>query len=161
MGTKVCSCGNAIPNLTLIAGKVRNLSNRKFCLTCSPFGKHNTRDLTQPRRSAAQHTERFWRYQSRERKDRKTRLVELRGGRCSLCGYCKCIGALEFHHRDPSTKVFELSKSNLLRRWDVVLVEVEKCELLCANCHREVEERQAQELQESLEAGNFLAMVNC
>ncbi len=68
-------------------------------------------------------------------------MVELRGGECRVCGYKKCIAALEFHHRDPKTKVFELSKSNLLRRWDVVLAEAEKCDLLCANCHREMEEK--------------------
>ena len=151
--TKVCICGNTIPSLMMIEGRVRNLSNRRFCLTCSPFGGHNTRDLTQPRRHPSQQCERFWRYQSRERTDRKARLVELHGGKCLLCGYSKCVAALEFHHRDPKTKVFELSKSNLLRRWDVVLAEVEKCDLLCANCHRELEEELAQ--------GNFSPTVNC
>lgn len=141
MRTPVCVCGNTIPSLKMIDGRVRNLSNRRFCLVCSPFGGHNTRDLTKPKRPSSSQTEKFWRYQSRERKDRKTRLVELRGGECRVCGYKKCIAALEFHHRDPKTKVFELSKSNLLRRWDVVLAEAEKCDLLCANCHREMEEK--------------------
>ena len=153
MRTKVCICGNSIPNLITIEGKVRNLSNRKFCLECSPFRGHNTRDLTQSRRTSTQHAERFWRYQSRERTDRKVKLVELLGGRCSTCGYDKCVAALEFHHRDPIKKSFELSKVNLLRRWDVVLAEAEKCDLLCANCHRE--------LEDSLLKGNFLGKANC
>ena len=124
----------------MIDGKVRNLSNRKFCLQCSPFLGHNTRDLTQPRRSPTESAEKFWRYQSRERKDRKTRLVELLGGKCSVCSYDRCIAALEFHHRDPLQKTFELSKANLLRRWEIVLAEAQKCDLVCANCHRELEE---------------------
>ena len=141
MRTKVCACGNPIPNLVTIEGKVRNLSNRKFCLTCSPFLGHNTRDLTQPRRNTTQYAEKFWRYQSRERADRKIKLVELLGGRCSACGYDRCVAALEFHHRDPSVKSFELSKANLLRRWEIVLTEAAKCDLLCANCHRDLEEK--------------------
>ena len=63
------------------------------------------------------------------------------GGRCIACGYDRCVAALEFHHRDPATKAFALSRNNLLRRWEEVLTEAEKCDLYCANCHRELEER--------------------
>ncbi len=84
--------------------------------------------------------ERFRRYQEKERRERKTRLVELLGGQCLACGYRKCIAALEFHHRDPAQKSFPLSKENLLQKWPLVLAEAEKCDLYCANCHRELEE---------------------
>jgi hypothetical protein len=136
--TKVCKCGSVIPNLVTIDGRVRNLSNRKFCLECSPFGRHNTRDLTKP---VSDRNIRFWKYQAQERSQRKAQLVAARGGSCCLCGYDRCIAALEFHHRDPAQKAFELSKTNLLRRWEIVLAEAQKCDLLCANCHRELEER--------------------
>ena len=36
-------CGLDFPIIQKIEGKKRNLSNRKFCLQCSPFGKHNTK----------------------------------------------------------------------------------------------------------------------
>lgn len=73
------------------------------------------------------------------RRRQKENLVEEFGGKCSSCGYSKCLDALEFHHIDPSTKNFGLSAI-----WRIGLVrareEAKKCILLCANCHREVEE---------------------
>jgi hypothetical protein len=65
----------------------------------------------------------------------KVRAVELLGGKCSCCGYNKYIGALEFHHKNPSEKDFEVVKT--LRKWESILKELNKCVLLCANCHRE------------------------
>lgn len=135
--SRVCACGRIIPFTCVIDGKKRNLKNRKFCLDCSPFGRHNTRNLSMPRSDPS---EKFRKYQERERRDRKERPVEMLGGCCSVCGYRKCIAALEFHHRDPEQKSFPLSKENLLKRWPVVLAESEKCVLYCANCHRELEE---------------------
>jgi len=55
---------------------------------------------------------------------------------CVRCGYDKCIAALDLHHKDPSQKSFRISS-----RWtasdEVMKAEVEKCEVLCSNCHRE------------------------
>lgn len=64
--------------------------------------------------------------------------VEYKGGKCELCGYARCMGALEFHHRDPSKKDFGISMNGLTRAWTKVKAEVEKCVLVCANCHREI-----------------------
>jgi transposase-like protein len=65
-------------------------------------------------------------------------LVEEAGGRCRLCGYDRCIAALEFHHADPSTKEFALSRRGA-RSIERLRTEVRKCVLLCSNCHAEVE----------------------
>ncbi|QNR53844.1 hypothetical protein phiK7A1_054 [Pseudomonas phage phiK7A1] len=72
-----------------------------------------------------------------DRYEEKARwLVEQKGGGCTLCGYSECTAALEFHHKDPSQKDFQINK-----RWsmtkEAILLEIEKCVLLCANCHRE------------------------
>ena len=64
--------------------------------------------------------------------------VAYKGGRCQLCGYTRCIAALEFHHPDPSKKDFGISLNGLTRAWTKVKAEVEKCALVCANCHREI-----------------------
>lgn len=69
------------------------------------------------------------------RKRIKERLVNLKGGKCQKCGYDKCIEALQFHHIDPSKKDFSIGgKSWAFER---MKKEVDKCILLCANCHIE------------------------
>lgn len=74
---------------------------------------------------------------SEHRRRRKKQLVEHFGGACILCGYSRSMAALQFHHRDPTTKAFGLSASGVTRKWEDVLAEAEKCDLLCANCHAE------------------------
>lgn len=66
-------------------------------------------------------------------------LVNEAGGRCLLCGYDKCQGALHFHHVDPSTKSFGLAKGGITRAIDEVRREAKKCILVCSNCHAEIE----------------------
>jgi len=68
---------------------------------------------------------------------KKLELVNYFGGRCVRCGYNKCIQALDFHHRDPSTKKFRISGSHC-RSSKSIMEEALKCDLLCSNCHREV-----------------------
>ncbi len=64
--------------------------------------------------------------------------VEYLGGRCTRCGYERCAEALEIHHLDSSDKDFGISDKGYTRSWEKIRGELEKCELLCANCHREV-----------------------
>lgn len=71
-------------------------------------------------------------------KEIKERLVRLLGGQCAVCGYKRCLAALEFHHRDPKTKKFGIGSETVVRvPWEKVVAEAMKCVLLCANCHRE------------------------
>jgi transposase len=67
----------------------------------------------------------------------KERAVEYKGGKCVFCGYNRCIKALEFHHTNPNEKDFTLG-SNTNRAWEKVKKEIDKCILVCANCHREI-----------------------
>jgi transposase len=69
----------------------------------------------------------------------KQRLVVRAGGRCEICGYDRYDGALQFHHRDPRTKAFSISRNGTTRSFDEACAEADKCALLCANCHAEVE----------------------
>jgi transposase len=73
------------------------------------------------------------------RRRTKRRLVEQAGGRCRLCGYGRCMAALEFHHLDPTQKSFALSVCGVTRSIDQLQREAAKCVLLCGNCHAEVE----------------------
>lgn len=71
--------------------------------------------------------------------ERKIKAVNLKGGCCSKCGYKKNYGALHFHHLDPSIKEEELDIRKFSNgKWDKALKELEKCVLLCANCHAEL-----------------------
>ena len=67
----------------------------------------------------------------------KERAVYVMGGKCQCCGYDKCITALEFHHLDPKEKDFNFG-SNSNRSWQNTRDEIQKCILVCANCHREI-----------------------
>lgn len=75
-------------------------------------------------------------YQADRWRDRKKKAIELMGGKCSKCGYCRNYAALEFHHLDPSQKDFDFNVGRR-RSWNKLIVEIKKCVLLCSNCHKE------------------------
>lgn len=66
----------------------------------------------------------------------KLECVAYKGGKCERCGYDKCPAAFDFHHKDPTKKDFKISASKTTIT-EAVKIELDKCELLCANCHRE------------------------
>ena len=72
------------------------------------------------------------------RRNVKIALVEYKGGKCEICGYDKCKQALEFHHIDPNEKEFGIGEKGYTRSIERVKEEVDKCLLVCANCHREL-----------------------
>jgi len=72
----------------------------------------------------------------KRQKNTKQLAVDYKGGKCTSCGYNKCNAALEFHHINPNTK--DKDYFNLRRGLTNDLKsELDKCVLLCANCHRE------------------------
>lgn len=100
---------------------INKQSNRHYCYDCIPEGISSTK--------------RQW-YKSRAFKHY---LIEYKGGKCEICGYDKCEGSLEFHHKNPQEKDIEISKWNFNFNMGIEIFkkEVDKCQLLCANCHRE------------------------
>src|ERR1700759_604722 len=71
------------------------------------------------------------------RRNFKDWAIEYKGGKCIVCGYTKCRGALDFHHLDPNEKEFIISKAGLMKK-EKAIKELDKCVLLCKNCHAEV-----------------------
>ncbi len=63
--------------------------------------------------------------------------VDYKGGKCSNCGYNKYLGALQFHHLDPSVKDPQWNNFKCRKFDDAFKLELDKCALLCANCHSE------------------------
>jgi len=74
----------------------------------------------------------------KRRKKLKDKAIEFKGGKCEICGYSRCCGALEFHHIGKEEKEFGVAAKGYTRSWEKVKAELGKCLLLCANCHREV-----------------------
>ena len=66
----------------------------------------------------------------------KNQIIEYKGGKCEICGYNKCIEALEFHHLNPQEKDFNISGGT--KSFKSLKPEIDKCILVCANCHREI-----------------------
>ena len=80
-------------------------------------------------------------YEAQKRRGlaRKLDLIRSAGGSCSICGYDKNLAALVFHHTVSGGKDFKLDMRSLSnRRIEPVLSEIEKCILVCANCHAEL-----------------------
>ena len=76
---------------------------------------------------------------TKRRRKLKEMVVVYKGGKCEVCNYQRCIWALELHHKDAKTKDFALSTEGYTRSWEAIKREADKCVLLCANCHREIE----------------------
>ncbi len=66
----------------------------------------------------------------------KALCVKYLGGRCKVCDYSRCNAVFDFHHVDPTTKDFAVGSKHL-SSFNKVKAELDKCVLLCANCHRE------------------------
>ena len=75
---------------------------------------------------------------SKRRKKIKQMAIEYKGGSCEVCGYYKCSAALEFHHINPTQKDFSIASNGHSRSWEKVKNELDKCIMVCANCHREM-----------------------
>lgn len=68
----------------------------------------------------------------------KIKCVEYKGGKCQICPYNRYIGALEFHHLDPTKKDFNISHIKAYSFSNIIKKELDKCILVCSNCHREI-----------------------
>lgn len=68
----------------------------------------------------------------------KNIMKKLKSNGCAICGYNKYDGALDFHHVNPNNKKFNLSINALSLSNKRIINELNKCILLCSNCHREI-----------------------
>lgn len=74
---------------------------------------------------------------AKRRRKIKTLSIAYKGGKCQICGYNKYQGALDLHH--IGKKEFGIGDKGYTRSWKKVRTELDKCILVCANCHRELE----------------------
>lgn len=69
-------------------------------------------------------------------RETKLKCVEYKGGKCILCGYNRCVFSLDFHHLNPEEKEFAISGN--LKSFESLKSELDKCILVCRNCHGEI-----------------------
>ncbi|MDP3057563.1 MAG: hypothetical protein Q8N37_03525 [bacterium] len=91
----------------------------------------------------------------KRRKDLKQKSIKYKGSVCELCGYGKCQEALQFHHTKPGEKDFAVSGDGFTRSWEKIKRELDKCILVCANCHAEIHCRQRSEEIRNVKSGEF------
>jgi hypothetical protein len=150
-------CGQLIPARLVHDGRTRYSSHRKYCLTCSPLDAHNTRAIPPDGTKCAKCQgplpvgrtkfcsqrckSRSAPYSfSRRRRNLKRKAIEYTGGKCQDCGDNRCDAAMHFHH--VGGKDFEPARVIAQRSWAAAKRELDKCLLLCANCHAERHERE-------------------
>ena len=73
-----------------------------------------------------------WKHNQR-RHALKDRAIEYLGGACVVCGGSFHRAAMDFHHRDSNQKDIKLNGHTV---WENIVDELDKCDLVCANCHR-------------------------
>ena len=101
-----------------------NSSSRIYCYDCSGESLRLKYDTRKHQKTIL-------------RRSMKKQAIKMLGGKCSKCGYDKCIDALEFHHTDPRKKDFKLGSGNTMS-WKEYKSEALKCILVCSNCHKEI-----------------------
>ncbi len=73
-------------------------------------------------------------YQNERVRSVKKQAIEYLGGKCVDCGYVGHPCVFDFHHLDPQSKDFSFGST--YRKFDRIVEELDKCVLLCSNCHR-------------------------
>jgi hypothetical protein len=159
------NCNEPFSNRITIDGITHNIQRRKFCLKCSPFKAHNTKPslkiiisdcniktclkckLEKPLSDfyLKKKNNQIYPYckncsniaSIKRQQQNKINAVIYKGGKCTICGYDKCMNSLDFHHLDPEQKEFSIS-NHKNKSLENIKDELDKCILVCRNCHGEL-----------------------
>ncbi len=161
-------CSSVFPNRVRVDGKVRNLHSRKYCLKCSPFGRHNTKKIHTATNEALPGTKRCGdcsqiflveefplRDKGKSRRSTCTQCTLKRGRRyerkrarkqkCRAvdflgghCALCKKKGPICIFDFHHTGKKESTLSQLWCRGWDSIRQELLACQLLCVNCHRAI-----------------------
>ena len=154
--TKICKqCQKPFQLFITISGKKHCLYTRSYCLECWPKGSHfindnkkkcpsclETKDISEFVQRKGKFVYSWCRNCSSQKnierqQINKQKAVAYKGGKCCICGYSKSLRSLNFHHTDPIQKEFSIAKHKCLN-WADTQQELDKCVLVCANCHGEI-----------------------
>ena len=149
-GKKIKYCSNNCEKKYNVEKKKENRHEKKalrpkikclICKTCIPEGRRKfcSNNCACKYKNREDNGASSYKSQLIRAKKRKLELINLLGGSCDSCGYCKNYSALAFHHKNPKNKKFNIdSRQCSNRSLEVLLIEVAKCSLLCMNCHMEL-----------------------
>lgn len=130
METKICgTCKKELP-LTYFRKNIRRKDGYQTdCIKCrKEYNKNHyikNKELYKKRASKRTKELRLW------FKEYKKEL------KCEICGDCRFY-VLEFHHKDPTNKKESVSQLIRLSSKKYLLEEIDKCSVLCSNCHKEL-----------------------
>ena len=121
-----------------VSKKLQKPEKYNYCKKCGVKLSHNNksgicRKCKPPSKTHSEVVAEF-------RRRRKRELIKYKGGKCEKCGYDKSVWSLHFHHIDPSKKDFNISRKGTCRSLEADKIEVDKCILVCSNCHGEIHE---------------------
>lgn len=137
----------------------KNITDIKFCHRCNQTKHVSEFYQRKSRPSVSAYCKRCSNDECLERQRKLKELaVNYKGGKCVVCGYNKYLGALEFHHTDPTKKDFSISASSAKTFNEKIKKELDKCMLVCSNCHREIHGRRLQNI--TLKKNNTKTKVN-
>lgn len=121
--------------------KTRPTVNTKFCKVCGKLliGRQSFYCSCECKRKFLRLNEKSYMYLKERGLQRKISFIQKLGGKCSICGYNKNLSALVFHHLNPDEKRLNLDMRTFSgNRYELIEKEVDKCILLCSNCHMEL-----------------------
>jgi hypothetical protein len=143
-------CNTKFPNRMIINNEMKTLNKRSYCLTCSPYGEHNTKVFDRPIKykcaCGETNSDKFYghkrsvcgkchnEYTQNLYKQKRRKVIETLGGKCANCDFDKWPEALDVHHTNPAIKDEDFAGMRHWS-WDRIEKEISTCILLCKNCH--------------------------
>ena len=100
------------------------------------YKSHREQELNRMKKWRIEHPEKA--SAIKRRKEWRELIFSIGKNKCKICGYDKCFDAIDFHHRNPKEKVFNIGTMMARKITPERILELEKCDSLCANCHREI-----------------------
>jgi len=126
----------------MVKGMTKKDYNKKW--SKQNYEKNKDREIARTKKWHEENKEHMEKWHKQYRKEQKPIISKilnnLKFNGCAICGYNKCCQSLEFHHVNPKNKKFEINFCGISgRKNEYIADELNKCILLCSNCHQEIE----------------------